>query len=135
MPLVVVFDTNILLSALFSLRGSPFRCLTLANMGRVQSVTCREILEEFREKLLVKFTYSSQSAQAALDEVQKFSRLVTITGKLKAVSADPDDDMVLECALVGGATYIVTGDRHLLSLGSYQGILIVKATDFLATMS
>jgi putative PIN family toxin of toxin-antitoxin system len=104
-------------------------------MGRVQSVTCREILEEFREKLLVKFTYSSQSAQAALDEVQKCSRLVTITGKLKAVSADPDDDMVLECALVGGATYIVTGDRHLLALGSFQGILIVKATDFLAMVS
>jgi len=104
-------------------------------MGMVQSVTCQEILEEFREKLLVKFTYSSERAQAASDEVQNYSRLVTITGTLKAISTDSDDDMVLECAMVGGATHIVTGDRHLLSLGIYQGIPIVKATDFLAIVS
>ncbi|MCC5655576.1 hypothetical protein LC608_00925 [Nostoc sp. XA010] len=40
--------------------------------------------------------------------------------------------MVLECAIVGNATHIVTGDkRHLLPLGSYQGIAIVNARDFL----
>ena len=52
---------------------------------------------------------------------------------LKVVSANPDDDKVIECAVVGGATHIITGDsRHLLPLGSYQGIFIVKAADFLA---
>ena len=46
------------------------------------------------------------------------------------------DDKVLECAVVGGATHIVMGDRrHLLSLGSYQGIPIVSAADFLALVS
>ncbi|WP_413465880.1 PIN domain-containing protein [Planktothrix agardhii] len=29
---------------------------------------------------------------------------------------DPDDDMTLECAVVGGASYIVSGDRAFLSL-------------------
>src|SRR5690349_24784989 len=47
MPQVVVFDTNILLSALLSLRGNPFRCLALAKAAVVQSVTCQEILDEF----------------------------------------------------------------------------------------
>jgi predicted nucleic acid-binding protein len=42
----------------------------------------------------------------------------------------------LECAVVGGATHIVTGDRrHLLPLGSYQGIAIVSAADFLALVA
>lgn len=62
-----------------------------------------------------------------------FSRLVMITNTLRAVAADPQDDKVVECAVVGGATHIVTGDRrHLLALGSYQGIAIVSAADFLS---
>jgi predicted nucleic acid-binding protein len=63
-------------------------------------------------------------------------RVVTITNTLKVLSTDPDDDKVLECAMVGGATHIVTGDRrHLLPLGSYPGIPIVSATNFLALVS
>ena len=136
MQWIVVFDTNILISALLSLRGSPFRCLSLAKEGIVQSVTCQEILHEFQEKLEVKFDYSSLRARMAADEVRDFSRLVVITNTLEVVNTDPDDDNVLECAVVGGATRIVTGDRrHLLPLGSYQGISIVTAADFLTLVS
>lgn len=102
----------------------------------MQSVTCQEILDEFQEKLQSKFSYSSQRTQAEVQEVINCSQLVTITNTLNVVAADPDDNMVLECAVVGGATYIVTGDRrHLLPLGSYQGIFIVSAADFLALVS
>jgi len=133
---VVVFDTNILLSALFSLRGSPFRCLVLAKVGMVQSVTCGEILDEFQKKLQNKFAYSPQRARSAADEVRSISRLVSITNALKIISVDPDDDKVLECAMVGGATHIVTGDRrHLIPLGSYHGIHIVSATQLLSLVS
>ncbi|WP_337906987.1 putative toxin-antitoxin system toxin component, PIN family [Iningainema tapete] len=93
------------------------------------------MLDEFQEKLLNKFSYDPPQAQAFIEEVRSYSQLVTITNSLKAVSNDPDDDMVLECALVGGATYIVTGDKDLLSLSSYQNILIVKAADFIAIMN
>ena len=48
MPVIVVFDTNILVSALLSLRGSPFRCLALAREGVIESVTCEEILTSLR---------------------------------------------------------------------------------------
>jgi uncharacterized protein len=61
---------------------------------------------------------------------------MTITNTLKVVTADPDDDKVVECAVVGGASHIVTGDRrHLLPLGSYQEILIVSAADFVTLVS
>lgn len=133
---IAVFDTNRLLSALLSLRGAPFRCLILAKAGTVQSVTCEEILNEFQEKLEAKFAYSPQRARAAADEVRKFSRVVTLTNTLKGISIDPDDDKVLECAVVGGAIHIVTGDRrHLLPLGSYQGISIVTPAEFLKLVS
>jgi putative PIN family toxin of toxin-antitoxin system len=133
---VAVFDTNILLSALFSLHGKAFHCLALAKTGIVQAVTCQEILQEFQEKLEGKFSYSTQRARAAVDAVQQCSQLVTITHNLKAVVADPDDDKIVECAVVGGATHIVTGDRrHLLPMGSYQGISIISPADFLTLLA
>jgi putative PIN family toxin of toxin-antitoxin system len=131
----VVFDTNILISALLSTNGNPFRCLALAKIGQIESVTCNEILDEFAEKLIIKFRFSQEMAQAAVEEVRNFSRLVEISTELKTVDADPDDDMVVECAVVGGATHIVTGDKHLLSLGKYQEITIVKATEFIVLLS
>jgi putative PIN family toxin of toxin-antitoxin system len=135
MQYIVVFDTNILLSALLSTNGNPFRCLSLAKIRQVESVTCQEILDEFAEKLLVKFKFSEEVAQAAVDEVRGFSRLIEISGTLKAVPNDPDDDMVVECAVMGNATHIVTGDKHLLSLISHQDIAILKAAEFVALLS
>lgn len=132
MAYIVVFDTNILISALLSLHGAPFRCLALARFGHVESVICDPILDEFTGKLQTKFGYAPAQAQAAAAEIRQFSRLVTITQRLQVVAADPKDDKVIECAVAGGATHIVTGDRrHLLPLGSYQGIAIVSATEFL----
>lgn len=135
MHYIAVFDTNILLSALLSTNGNPFRSLALAKMGQVESVTCQEILDEFAEKLLVKFKFSEEMTQLAVKEVRDFSRLIEISGTLKVVPDDSDDDMVVECAVVGNATHIVTGDKHLLSLTNHQGIAIVKAAEFVALLA
>jgi predicted nucleic acid-binding protein len=48
------------------------------------------------------------------------------------VTADPDDDAILACALAAGADAIVSGDRHLLDLKVYEGIPIVTAAEALA---
>jgi len=127
---IIVFDTNILISALFSQTGSPFRALALAKIGQIESVTCQEIIDEFAEKLLLKFKFSEDKTQSVVGEILSFSRMVEISGTLKAVPNDPDDDMVIECAVVGNANHIVTGDKHLLSLVKYQDIAIAKAADF-----
>ena len=58
--------------------------------------------------------------------------MVSIQHALRVVAADPDDDKVLECALAGDATDLVTGDRkHLRPMGEYQGIRIVTPAEFL----
>jgi uncharacterized protein len=132
MRLVVVFDTNILLSAL-GWKGKPFECLEMARAGTVNGVTCREILEELAEKLEIKLSFAPELVVETLADLMTFLRVVSIPGVLKAVVADPVDDKVLECAEVAGATHIVTGDRrHLLPMGSHKGIPIVAAADFLA---
>ncbi|MBI1928538.1 putative toxin-antitoxin system toxin component, PIN family [Candidatus Poribacteria bacterium] len=129
---VVVFDTNILLSGV-GWRGTPYRCLELTRAGKVEGVTCQEILDELVEKLTVKLNFSQSQVTDTIADLLSFMRFVSITNAMKVIAADPDDDKVLECAIVGGATHIVTGDRrHLLPLGSYRGIQIVTAADLLA---
>ena len=136
MRLVVVYDTNILLSALLSFTGAPFRCIAMAKVGIVESITCEEILDEFREKLENKFGYDLPRAQEAVEEIRTISRMVAIPNTLAGIVPDPDDHKVLECAVVGGATHIVTGDRrHLLPLGRFQGVAIVSPSDFLSQVA
>lgn len=102
----------------------------------MESITCQELLDEFVETLESKFARSRERALAAAAEIRSFSRLVSVTDIPRVVSNDPDDDIVIACAVAGGATHIVTGDkRHLLPLGSYQGIAIITAADFLALLA
>jgi len=127
-----VFDTNILFSGL-GWQGRPFQCLQAARRGEITLLTCREILTELEEKLCVKRNMPAPEAARAITEILSFSRLVVLSNTLRAVAADPDDDKILECAVVGGAEYVVTGDRrHLLPLAHYQGIPIITAAAFLA---
>jgi putative PIN family toxin of toxin-antitoxin system len=132
---VAVFDTNILFSAV-GWKGKPFECVELARARTVEGVTCQELLDELAEKLETKLSFSPEQVVETLADLMTFLRVVSIPGVLKAVLADPDDDKVLECAEVGGASHIVTGDRrHLLPMGSYMGIPIVTAADFLTIAS
>ena len=132
MSRVVVFDTNILFSA-NGWRGKPYECLDLARRGIIESVTCAELLDELTSKLQTKLLFSPDQALATVLDLLTFSRIVSIPGQLRAVAADPQDDKVLECAVVAGATHIVTGDRrHLLPMKNYQGIQIVTASELIS---
>ncbi len=136
MRLVVVFDTNILISALLSVGSKPDLCINLARNGEIESVTCTEILGEFHQKLIQKFHYPVVEAQGVIDEIVGFSRIVVIPNTLQVVEADPKDDMIVECGVVGKASHIITGDKkHLLPMRRYQNIDIVTATDFLTMFS
>jgi putative PIN family toxin of toxin-antitoxin system len=129
---VVVLDTNILLSALLSPLSNPSKCLKIAKIGIIQSVSCQEIIDEFQEKLTSKFKYSTSESQKIINDFLDYSTIVKITNKLDIVEKDPDDNKIIECAIIGRATHIITGDKkHLLPMEKYQQILIVNATNFL----
>ncbi len=57
--------------------------------------------------------------------------MVSTTAFLSVVKDDPGDDRVLECAIAGSADVIISGDRHLLDLGSFQGIQILTVRRFM----
>jgi uncharacterized protein len=86
---IIVFDTNILISAVLSTSGAPFKCLALAKIGQIESVTCQTILDEFAEKLLLKFKFSEEMTQVAIQEVCNFSRLYQIKLSKRQISSSP----------------------------------------------
>jgi putative PIN family toxin of toxin-antitoxin system len=128
---VVVFDTNVLFSAV-GWRGSPFRCLELAREGRVEGVVSAGLLAELTARLRAKLSLPEEQVFETLADLLGFLRIVRVAEIPRAAIGDPDDDAVIACALAASATHIITGDkRHLLPLGSYQGIAIVSPSAFL----
>jgi putative PIN family toxin of toxin-antitoxin system len=133
-PQAVVFDTNILFSAT-GWRGNPFQCVERARAGQVEAVTCPELLEELAEKLELKLGLSPERTAEALADYLSFLRVVSIPKILDAVPRDREDNAVLECAIEGRAEFVVSGNKDLLSLGTFRGIRIVRASEFLGLLA
>ncbi len=92
------------------------------------------ILDEFRAVLITKFRHTQAEADEAVAFVRATATLVELPGTLHVIPEDPEDDKFIETAQVAGADYIVSGDRHLLTLGSHAGIPVIKARAFLALL-
>jgi putative PIN family toxin of toxin-antitoxin system len=127
----VVFDTNVWISGLLW-RGKPNQCLLLARSGLAQPAYCLSMLSELTQKLRDPFGFDENHIQAVVYDYRRISHRVETVGDLCVVAADPDDDKFVECAVVSGASAIVSGDRHLLSLYEYQGIRVFSAAEYLA---
>lgn len=127
----VVADTNIYISALM-FGGMPGVFLELAIGRAFTLVSSPAILDELDEKLREKFTVSDEDARLIRGKLESVIDLAEPTFTLEIVLDDPDDDRVLECAVAGKANCIVSGDRHLLRLGSYPGMPILTVREFLA---
>jgi len=128
----VVADTNVFISALM-FGGLPEAFLDLAFGRGFTLVTSAAILDELDEKLLGKFAVSERDALAIRIKLEAYSEFVAPNFELNAVPDDLDDNRVLECAVEGKADFVVSGYRHLLRLGSYEGIAIVTVRQFLET--
>lgn len=123
----VVFDTNIFISAIHFRSSNPRQLLELASQGRVHLLVSKKILAELRGVLRIKFKYDKGKLDLLEELIIDTAEIVEPTKRITFIEADPDDDMVLECAVEGRADLIISGDRHLLDLKKYQEIKIVSA--------
>jgi len=129
--LKIVIDTNIYISAIFW-GGKPRDVIDLGRDNSVRIFTSSEIANEISETLSVKFKLPDSEISRILIDLSSFTFPVEVTKKYRVVHDDPDDDKFIDCAVQCNADYIVSGDRHLLSLGEYSGTKILKASDFLS---
>lgn len=126
----VVADTNIYISALM-FGGAPGIFLDLAFKRAFALMTSTVLLDELDEKLRGKFAIAPADAQPIRARLEGIAHLVAPGFVLHVVTDDPDDDRVLECAVEAEADFIVSGDRHLLQLGSYNRTTILTVRQFL----
>lgn len=134
--MLVVADTNLVVSA-FLWGGTPRRVLEAAEAGELELFTSRALILELEDVLSrAKFTDRlSRTRYGAAFLLARYTRLATpIVAAESTVPGlrDPDDAAVLACALAARAEIIVSGDRDLLVLKSYQRIRIVDAAETLA---
>src|SRR5438552_2818649 len=120
-----VLDTNVLISGLLW-RGIPHDCLLAAEAEMYELVSAEPILEELREKLIGKFQNTPDEAGEVISHLRRLAALATISGRVGWVVADPDDDKFVEVAIESHADVIVSGDHHLLELGSVAGVPVLS---------
>jgi len=127
--LKVVIDTNVIISALL-FGGQPAEVLRLARKQEIQNITSPAILDEIQGVLIRKFLWEPKLAKETRRWVASFSEMVE---PVETVSVIPHafDNRFLECALAGQATFIISGDHHLIDLKTFQGIIIVNPATFL----
>lgn len=130
----VVIDTNVLVSALVFPGGVPEQVYRLAMEGRITLVTSPPLLAELGRVLTEKFGWQDEYLRAALAQIVRTGEIVEPVEHVSIIVDDPDDDRVLEAAQAAGATLIVSGDRHLLSLGRWGEVTILSPAGFLADL-
>lgn len=133
----VVFDTNLYISSLLVGNGLPAQALRAWRAHRFTLIVSPSILAE----VIATFDYPRirhkyDITDGDIDELVTLLTLEAIivpgaTDVSDAALTDPDDEMILACAVDGAADFIVSGDRHLLDRGMYRDIPIVTVRQFL----
>lgn len=126
-----VFDSNVFVSAFTSPGSNGDVALTRARVRDCDLIFSVPIAHEVARVLRVKFRLDDDLIIRRLRVMRRAAAEIVRPVQSLSVLADEPDNRILECAIAGKADVIVTGDRGLLDLKSYEGIAIVRLADFL----
>ncbi len=126
----VVFDTNIFVSALVFPGGPAEKAVARVIDGKDQLLFSKEILDELLGVLARKFARDREELARVAVFINDLGQRVRPRIRLSVLS-DEADNRILECAVAGLANVIVTGDRAMLKLSSYEAISIVSLGQYL----
>jgi putative PIN family toxin of toxin-antitoxin system len=112
----VVLDTNVLVSAA-RWGGVPGAVVDAARSGGMDGVVSLHILGELRDVLTRPgFGHAQADADLAASLLASFCDVLVTDRIPGAWCEDPDDDAIVQTAILAGASHVVTGDAHLLTL-------------------
>ncbi|MBF0531631.1 MAG: putative toxin-antitoxin system toxin component, PIN family [Candidatus Omnitrophica bacterium] len=137
--LKVVIDTNQFVSAFLNHHGPSADLLQCWRRQQFILVISPAILREIKKvldysRIKQKYFLKDADIQALFVLLEQEAVLIPYPEPVRIIKDDPDDDKFIACALAADADYIVSGDRHLLDIGKYQSIKIVKVRDFLGSI-
>ncbi len=125
----VILDTNIIISAV-GFGGKPREIIQLVLDKKIRAVTSPILMAELDDVVAKRFPKLTIDFTLLKKTMGRKLKLVNPSISLQIVK-DDDDNRVLEAAVEGECQYIVTGDKQLLELSSFQGIKILTADQFL----
>ncbi len=102
-----------------------------ARIGSLRIDLSEPILHETLRVLRDTFGWDGYSIHDMRGKLQSLTNLVTPTKTVDVVKCDPPDNRILECALEAKSDFIISEDKDLLRLRSYEGIPIVTVFEFL----
>lgn len=138
--MLIVLDTNVIISALLSSQGNPAEIIRRWEAGEFDIATSPPLLKELERALNYERgqTYlklSQEEINQFLNHFQATAITVEPQISLEIVKKDPYDNRVLECALAAGAAFILSGDEHLLELKEHEGVVILSPAGFITVLS
>ncbi len=111
MPLRVVLDTNVVVSACLTPQGAPATILELALLGEFIAAISAEVLDEYLEVLSrPKFSRAPDRISVVLAGLMEIAVRVE-PAQRTSVSSDDDDNRLLERAEAADADFLVTGNQ------------------------
>ncbi len=116
----VVLDTNCLLQIVFP--RSSYKEVWDAFLAQEYTICLTsEIMLEYREILERRFG-SAQFAEEVMELIDILPNVERVTPayRFNLITADPDDNKFVDCAITAGATYIVSNDHHFDELKKYD---------------
>lgn len=138
--LAAVFDSSTLVSAFLNRGGVSYELLRFANDDAFQLVLSEDILAETARVLLEsphirqRYRYQNERVIQYITGLRILAHIQTDFPQLQNVVRDPNDDMIVACAVGSDADYIVARDKDLLDLGTYEGITLVSPEVFISLM-
>ena len=127
----VVLDTNVLISAIL-FGGKPGQILNEVIAGRLDCILSPEILDELGGVLQrPKFGFGASQCLHIIEELHHACEIIKPYSELSVPISDPDDKIILECAIDADADYIITGDPDLTELHPFNHIQILTPADYL----
>ena len=126
----VVFDTNILVSALVFPGGRGEAALRRIIDEKDQLFLSKPILDELLGILGRKFSRDAEELAHAAVFLSDLSLFVKSRRRLRVVQDEPDN-RILEAAVTARADLIVTGDKALLALRQYLDVRIISLREYL----
>ena len=136
--MLVVFDTNVLVSALRSSKGASFQLLRFVQSGQIQPALSAPLMFEYDDvtsRLGLLPHFQPAEIQAFLDWFTSISSLHKVYFLWRPLLKDPKDDMVLECAVSARAHYIVTYNLSDFLKAESLGVRVVTPSKLLETLS
>lgn len=137
--MIVVLDTNIIISALLSPGGNAAAMIQRWQAEAFDVSASAVMVEEIGRALAYEHVrrnirFSDDELLVFLDDLQSMILFVDPQETLDVIKEDQADNRILECALAAKASFIVTGDHHLLQIKEYHGIIMLPPAGFLALL-